>query len=407
MLVVLSVSEVNARLRETIESDELLADLWVQGEVSNLVLSQAGHMYFTLKDAQSALRCVIFRSQLAAMPFRPQNGIAIVGHGRLSVYEVSGQVQLYLDLVQPQGVGALYLKFEHLRRQLEAEGLFDPARKRKLPRFPRRIGVVTSPTGAAVRDIIQVIGRRFPAVELVIAPTLVQGEGAAAGIVAALETLGRDGDVDVIIVARGGGSIEDLWPFNEESVARAIFASRAPVVTGIGHETDVTIADLVADLRAPTPSAAAAAAVPDRLEYLGLVTAAQRRGAAAVFGRLEGLRLRLQARKEALHRLVPPPPLRRRRQQVDDLAARASTRVNHALDLWRERLRSRELQLSALDPGAVLGRGFSLCWHVSTGRVVRSVGQVAMGDGVQVQVADGLIPATVSDTVAARTATGA
>jgi exodeoxyribonuclease VII large subunit len=395
VLVVLTVSEVSTYLKETIESDDLLQDLWVRGEVSNLVLSQAGHMYFTLKDAQSQLRCVIFRGQLSTMPFRPQNGISIVGHGRLSVYEVSGQVQLYMDLVQPQGIGALYLKFERLRRQLEAEGLFDSARKRPLPRFPRRIGVVTSPTGAALRDIVKVIGRRFPSVEVLIAPTLVQGDAAVSGITAALAALNRLGDVDVIVLARGGGSIEDLWPFNEEAVARAIFASRVPVVSGVGHETDVTIADLVADLRAPTPSAAAELVVPSRQEYLGIVGGLRQRSGTAVATTLAGWRYRVEMSDDALRRMSPPPRVLRLRQQVDDYATRAEVALTHRLEMWQERVRSRALQLTALDPAAVLQRGFSVCWHVGSGRTIRNIAQVRAGDGIQVQVADGSFPASV------------
>lgn len=399
MLVVLSVSEVNGYLRESLEADDLLRDLWVRGEISNLVVSQAGHAYFTLKDSQSQLRCVIFRGQLASIGVVPRNGLSVVAHGRLSVYEVSGQVQLYVDLVQPQGVGALYLKFERLRRQLEAEGLFDPARKRPLPRFPRRIGVVTSPTGAAVRDVVQVISRRYPGIELVVVPTLVQGDEAAAGIVSALAAVNALGSVDLVIVARGGGSIEDLWPFNEEAVARAIFASRVPVVTGVGHETDLTIADLVADLRAPTPSAAAEMSVPDRREYISQVENLGRRAESAVTGGLADHRYRLEVAERGLRRLLPPPQLAQWRQGIDDLSSRADSAAAHNLALWRERTRSRALQLSALGPEAVLARGFSVCWHVATARPVKRIDQVSADDELQIQVADGIFGASALSSV--------
>ena len=323
MIAVLSVSEVTGYLKETLEADEIFQDLWVRGEVSNFVQSQAGHLYFTLKDAGSQLRCVIFRGQLAGLAFKPQNGISVLVHGRLSVYEVSGQVQLYADKVQAAGIGQLFLAFDALRRRLEDEGLFETWRKRPLPRFPRRIGVVTSPTGAALRDIVKVIARRYPSVDLVLAPTLVQGEGAAAGICAAIAGLNRLPGVDLIILARGGGSIEDLWPFNEEDVARAIFTSRLPVVTGVGHETDITIADMVADLRAPTPSAAAELSVPDRADYHAQIGSLRARADLALGGELDNRRLRLEEVRRGLMRLVPPPRFRTWRQQLDDFNDRA------------------------------------------------------------------------------------
>jgi len=392
---VLTVSEITAYLRETLEADEVLCDLWVRGEVSNFVRSQAGHLYFTLKDAGSQLRCVIFRGQLPYLACRPENGAAILAHGRVSVYEPSGQVQLYVDEVEAEGVGLLHLRFEELRRRLEREGLFDPARKRPLPRFPKRIGVVTSLTAAALQDILHVLARRFPAVEVLVSPTLVQGESAAANIAAAIAAVNEVPDVDLVIVARGGGSLEELWPFNEEAVARAIFASRAPVISGVGHETDVTIADLVADARAPTPTAAATLAVPDRLDYLGQVAALERQAAAATKAAIDGARLRLQAERAALARLVPPPSVLRARQRLDELDGRASSAVGHALALERERLRAGRLQLAALSPGSVLARGYSVCLHLGTGKPIKAVAQVTAGDGVQVYVADGFFTAAV------------
>ncbi len=395
MISILSVSEATGYLREVLESDDVLQDLWVRGEVSNCVQSQAGHVYFTLKDDAAQLRCVIFRSQLASLGYRPQNGIAVIAHGRLSYYEAGGQVQLYVDVVQPQGVGALFLQFERLRRRLEEEGLFDPARKRPLPRFPRRIGLVTSPTAAAMYDVLRTLAHRFPAVEVILAPTLVQGEEAPSAIVAALGAVNQVPDLDVVIVARGGGSLEDLWAFNDERVARAIFASRAPVVVGVGHETDVTIADLVADVRAPTPTAAATLVVPDRREYLAQVEDVRRRAALAVGSALEASRRRLAQAHGAVRRLLPPPRILRWRQQVDELDTRSAGALRHAVALWHERLRSRRLQLAALSPAAVLARGYSISWHLGTGRAIKSVAQVATGDGIQIQVADGFFLAEV------------
>ncbi len=395
MIVVRSVSEATGYLREVLESDEVLQDLWVRGEVSNFVQSQAGHLYFTLKDNAAQLRCVVFRSQLASLGCRPQNGISIVAHGRLSLYEAAGQAQLYVDMVQPQGVGALFLQFERLRRRLEQEGLFDPARKRPLPRFPRRVGVVTSPTAAALQDVLRILAHRFPAVEVVLAPTLVQGEEAPPAIAAAIGAVNELPGVDLVIVARGGGSLEDLWAFNDERVARAIFASRAPVVCGVGHETDVTIADLVADVRAPTPTAAATLAVPDRHEYLAQVEGLRQRATVAVDTALVASRLRLANAHGAVRRLLPPPRVLRWRQQLDGLSSRSAGALRHALALWQERLHSRELQLQALSPAAVLARGYSISWHLGSGRAIKSVAQVTTGDGIQVQVADGIFLAEV------------
>ena len=389
MLEVYSVGDLTRYLKELIEADDGLQDLWVQGEVSNFVVSTAGHAYFTLKDATSQVRCVVFRGQIRARTYLPANGAAVVVHGRISIYEPQGTYQLYADLIQPEGVGLLYLQFEELRARLEREGLFDAARKRPLPRFPRRIGVVTSPKGAVFRDIVNVIGRRFPLAELVLAPTLVQGEGAAESICQALQAIDEFGDVDLVILARGGGSLEDLWPFNEERVARAIFASRVPVISGVGHETDFTIADWVADLRAPTPSAAAELAVPDWRECLADVEAQRGRLVQAAQSILAERRREVAEASAALAGLSPARTLERYRQAVDDLLAAGARSVRHRLALERERLRSRRLQLQALSPADVLARGYSLCTHLGTGRVIKRVGEVAAGDLFAVRVADG------------------
>jgi len=389
-----TVGAVTRYLKELLEVDPLLRDLWVEGEISNYVVSAAGHAYFTLKDATSQLRCALFRGRLAAHgSYRPANGAAVIAHGRVSLYEAQGNYQLYVDLLQPEGVGALHLQFELLRSRLEREGLFDPTRKRPLPHFPRRIGVVTSATGAVLHDIITVLRRRYPLVELVLAATLVQGEAAAAQICAAIATLNDHGAVDLMIVARGGGSLEELWPFNEESVARAIYASHVPVVTGIGHETDYTIADLVADLRAPTPSAAAELVVPDWRECQAQVAAWDRQLALLATRRCEAARAAVQHAGQTLARLSPQAQVDRRRQQADDLALRAQAQLAHMLAIWRAKVEGRGLQLGSLDPSAVLGRGYSICW--TKYGVLRSVAQVSPGAAVTVQVGDGSIPTRV------------
>ncbi len=358
-----SVAEVTRYLRELLETDSLLADIWVSGEVSNLSESAAGHLYFTLKDEASQLRCVFFRPKLA---ITVENGAAVITHGRISIYEVSGALQLYVDLVQPEGVGILHLEFERLKSKLEEEGLFEPARKRTLPQFPKRIGVVTSPTGAVFHDIANIIGRRYPLVELVLSPTLVQGDGAADGIVQALQDLNDMEDIDLVILARGGGSLEDLWAFNEEKVARAIYASKAPVISGVGHETDFTIADFVADMRAPTPSAAAELAVPDCAELEGHIQSLAKTLLIDITRYLD-----------------------RYRQRTDELTRAASVYLGNSLAISSERLRGRELELASLSPLATLSRGYALVQQSTTGEVVSHIEQVQRGDAIDIKVSDG------------------
>ena len=358
-----SVAELTRYLREVLEADSLLADIWVSGEVSNLTESAAGHLYFTLKDETSQLRCVFFRPKLA---ITLENGAAVVTHGRISIYEVSGALQLYVDLVQLEGVGILHLEFERLKAKLEEEGLFEPARKRSLPLFPKRIGVVTSPTGAVFHDIASIIGRRYPLAELVLSPTLVQGDGAVDGIVQALQALNDTEDIDLVILARGGGSLEDLWAFNEEKVARAIYASRAPLISGVGHDTDFTIADFVADVRAPTPSAAAELAVPDCAE--------------------------LEAHIQSLTKTLIVDVTRdldRYRQRTDELTRAASVYLGNYLTISREKLRGRELELASLSPMATLSRGYALVQQSTTGEVVSHIDQVQRGDAIDIKVSDG------------------
>ncbi|WP_232282324.1 exodeoxyribonuclease VII large subunit, partial [Paenibacillus sp. oral taxon 786] len=254
-----------------LESDQVLTDVWIRGEISNFTHHSSGHMYFTLKDADSRIKSIMFASYNQRLPFRPKEGTRVIARGNVSVYERDGQYQFYVTHMQPDGVGSLYLAFEQLKQKLEAEGLFAPGRKRPLPRFPKTIGVVTSPTGAAVRDILTTLGRRYPQAAVILYPVLVQGKGAAPSIVKAIRTLNAMGEADVLIVGRGGGSLEELWAFNEEQVARAIYESAIPVISAVGHETDFTIADFVADLRAATPTAAAELAVPHTAELRALL----------------------------------------------------------------------------------------------------------------------------------------
>jgi len=358
------VSQITAYIKELFDSDYALQDLWLEGEVSNYSQAASGHVYFTLKDEEAQIRCVMWRSQVERGAYLPQDGEAILAHGRISVYEAGGRYQLYVDDIQPAGAGLLYLQFEALKERLAAEGLFDVGRKRPLPPFPRRLGLVTSPTAAALRDIVNVLRRRYPLVEVVLSPTLVQGDEAPSQIVAAIEALDQHTDVDAIIVARGGGSLEELWAFNDERVARAIYASQVPVVTGVGHETDFTIADFVADVRAPTPSAAAELVVPDRQELQGAVESWRGRLAQLMRGRIEEERRALQYQEQVLRRFSPQAQIDSYRQRIDDLMHSALAGLKHRLTLARERLRTLTSKLQTLSPGHF---GARICYRQAPG----------------------------------------
>ncbi len=384
-MAIYTVSQVTTYLKDSLDRDPFLSDLWVSGEVSNLSHSSAGHSYFTVKDEQSQLRCVLFRTQHGGEMLT--NGGAVIVHGRLSLYPTRGDLQLYVDLVQPEGTGALALELERLRAQLEEEGLFDPARKRPLPTFPQKIGVVTSPTGAVFHDICNVIERRYPLVEILLSPTAVQGAEAAAGIIEALRALNELGDIDVIIVARGGGSLEELWPFNEETVVRAIHGSRVPVISGIGHETDTTLADLVADQRAPTPSAAAELAVPNATELQGQIVSHQRAALSAI------TLLHAQGKQQLdfmVQRLIGGgPQVDILRQRVDEFSLGLARGLDNHIALVRERFVGLEQHLNALNPQAVLERGYALVQRADDDALVTEVAQVKRDDTLKVTVRDG------------------
>jgi len=399
---ILKVEQVVRFLRELFDSNTLLQDLWVQGQISNVTKSAQGHYYFTLKDRETQLDCVLFRQALETAPVAPINGMAAIVHGRVTVYESRGRFQLVADLIQPEGVGKLHLQFEQLKQRLTREGLFDPKRKRQLPKWPRRIGVVTSPTGAVFHDVVNVVRRKYPACHIVLAPAFVSGDQAAPSIVAALRALNDSRLVQVIILARGGGSLEELWPFNDERVARAVFGSRVPVISAVGHETDVTISDLVADLRAPTPSVAAEIAVPDLAAEVRKLRDYQERLDALLPERLAAQRQRLLALQGVLERNSPLARLRHDRQQLVALQTALRTCMDHAVELRRERIRGLERQLALMNPYATLERGYSITYD-DAGHVVSSVVAVEAGDRLAVRVSDGMIgvQATSGRTVAA------
>ncbi len=392
---ILTVSQVASYLKEMVESNMLLADLWISGEVSNRSRARSGHTYFTLKDHAAALEAVFFSPQ---DPRKRQlldyleNGAQVIVHGRITFYEPRGRLQVAADYVQPEGVGLRQAQLERLKMQLEEEGLFDPARKRRLPPFPDRIGVVTSPSGAVFHDICNVLGRRWPLAEVVLAPTPVQGPEAAPGVVAALARLNAMPGIDAIIVARGGGSAEELWTFNEEAVARAVFASVVPVVSAVGHETDTTLCDYVADLRAPTPSAAAELVAPDRAQIARQIDGRLSHGLAVLRNVAARDRTSVERALARCERAIPDAG--RLRQRVADLDRRALSAAAGGARSLRERLGGFERQLVALDPKATLKRGYAVV-HKG-GQVVSSVAAVETGDPLVIRVADGGFPATVS-----------
>ncbi|TET49436.1 MAG: exodeoxyribonuclease VII large subunit [Anaerolineales bacterium] len=391
-----TVSQLNGRIRRLIEDEPALSEIWVEGEVSNSSRAVSGHVYFTMKDAGAQIGCVMWRSIADAQDQLPSDGDLVLAHGRVGVYEAGGRYQLYVDHIRPAGLGDLYLQFEELKERLDAEGLFALERKQALSRFPGCIGVVTSPTAAALQDILNVLARRYPLAEVLLAPTLVQGEQAPAQIVAALEALQAQGEADVIIVARGGGSLEDLWAFNDERVARAIAASPIPIVCGVGHETDYSLADFAADVRAPTPSAAAELVTPDQLELKALLAGLAAALADSTLSSTAARRWRLIEFARALRHLSPATQLAQARQRVDDMQGRAAAAMRHNLALRRERLIGVVAQLGGVSPQATLERGYAVVRRRETLALVRSVAQVAPGDLINVRVSDGAFGAQVA-----------
>ncbi len=387
-----SVSQVSALIKDYLESSPTLADLTISGEVSNYRHPSSGHHYFTLRDEESALSCVMFRYGRGGEFIA--DGSQVIVHGKVSVYTARGDMQIYVDRVQPDGIGALQQAFEALRASLEKEGLFDPTRKRQLPYFPSKIAVITSPSGAVIQDILNVLSRRYPLAELVLIPTAVQGEAAAPEIVRAITAVNAMDDIDVVVVARGGGSLEDLWPFNEEMVARAIFSCNVPLVSAIGHETDYTIADFVADVRAPTPSAAAEIIAPDVYElsrevagYAALMQQAVQRLVREKRVELEFLLDRMEYRA---------PDTNTPRQRVDDLLTRAKLAATRIIDSRKQDVQRLEAQLGVLGPEQILGRGYSIV-RVKDGPVAVAIADVTPGDELEITLSDGEIDAVAND----------
>ncbi|MDP9244851.1 MAG: exodeoxyribonuclease VII large subunit [Chloroflexota bacterium] len=396
---ILQVSDLNRRVRSLLDADPTLTDVWVEGEVSSPSFPASGHCFFTLKDASSQLRAVIFREELARLAIRPTHGAAVICHGRVRAYEPQGTYQLYVYELTPAGAGDLHAQYEALRLRLAAEGLFDDARKRSLPRWPRRVGVVTSPVGAVWRDIGNVLRRRYALIELVLSPSVVQGPTAAPAIVRALRRLYADDSLDLIILARGGGSLEDLWCFNDEAVVRCIVAAPMPVVVGVGHESDVTLADFAADLRAPTPSAAAELAVPDGTQLPAILGRLRDRASAALLGRLAERQRHLESERRALAGLAPD--LNAARQRAAELVDRAQRALQSSVQRRRLTVDAVRDGLRALGPAATLERGYAVA-RLPDGRIVRSPGEAPVGSRLEVVVAHGRLDTRVEGAAAER-----
>jgi len=434
-----TVSEVTKIIKSLLE-DSPIAELWVEGEVSNFARASSGHLYFTLKDADSQIKCVIFRSVADRLRFMPENGISVILYGKLTIYSPQSIYQIQGTRVEPLGLGALQLAFEQLKQRLEAEGLFDEAHKKSIPLVPRRVGVITSPTGAAIRDILNVTGRRFSSVSILIYPVAVQGKGAAEEIAAAIDAMNRMDGLDVLIVGRGGGSVEDLWAFNEEVVARSIYASEIPVISAVGHEIDFTIADFVADRRAPTPSAAAEMVVASRTDLVRRLDGLKSRMYSQLDSRMhlakerlgniqhrllsrdgrdkihslqqniddllfrahnvlsnsiERRRSSLESYREKLTYIGVPAQISEMRKEIANSEQRCIVSTRHLLGSKRDKFGTAIAELNALNPLSILQRGYSVCFRHPSREVIRSAAEVSAGDKVGVKLASGEITCEV------------
>lgn len=390
---VYSVAQLNNYVKSLMDYDVTLKALFLVGEISNFKAHSSGHMYMTLKDDKSSIKAVMFRGNASRLKFMPADGMKIIAFGSVSVYERDGAYQFYIENMQPDGVGSLSIAFEQLKEKLQKEGLFDQAHKKPLPKYPRTIGVVTSPTGAAFQDICNVLGRRWPMARIVISPALVQGETAPRSIVEAIEDLDAFGQADVMIVARGGGSIEDLWCFNDERVARAIYAAKTPVVSGVGHETDFTIADFVADFRAPTPSAAAEIVVPDVLAERDHIMQLAMRSQKLMLNRIGILRTSLNQLTSRNVMQGPVALINERRLMLDNLVDRINSAANNKVQTNRANFRVLTSKLDAFSPLKVLSRGYSITEGEKG--VIKSVEDVKPGDKLSIRLNDGTIGAEV------------
>lgn len=393
---ILTVGELTRHIKNMIEQDHLLANIWVKGEISNFKAATSGHFYFTLKDDCSTLKVVMFSSKSRSLVFRPANGMAVVARGYVSVYERDGTYQFYAEEIEPDGTGALHLAFEQLKERLQSEGLFDPKHKKGLPLLPRRIGIVTSPTGAAVRDMVEIIRRRWSGLKIILVPVLVQGESAPTDVARGIQLLNERGDPALIIVGRGGGSLEELWAFNTEVVARSIYNSKVPVISAVGHETDFTIADFVADARAATPSAAAEMAVPDKREMDRYIQTLNSRLYSALNEKAAGYRQRLKACLTGRVFTRPVDVICGTRQQsLDFLSHRLNQGIANLTGRGEKRLAVLAGQLQTLSPLATLARGYSICTTPDGKHVINEAGSVEIGEKLTVRLHQGILDCIV------------
>jgi len=394
---ILTPTQVGQYIKGIMERDRLLSGIMVRGEISNYKLYPSGHHYFTLKDAEGSLKCVMFRGSAATLRFRPQNGMQVIAAGRVTVYPRDGQYQLYCERLTPDGAGDLHVAFEQMKEKLHREGLFDPHRKKAIPQFPGTIALVTSPAGAAVRDMIRILGARYPLAKIRILPVRVQGEGAANEIAAAIRWANWQSVADLIITGRGGGSMEDLWAFNEEIVARAIFESEIPVISAVGHEPDVTIADFVADLRAATPSNAAELAVPDQNELYADLKGKKTRLEQAVVYRLNQQRRRLEQLSKRRPMTDPTYYFQTKRQLLDRQSERLVHAMEKTLSVRRQHTARLAAAIDAMSPLKVLGRGYAIA-QKEDGSLLTRVAQAQPGDRIELRVSDGSVHCRVDET---------
>lgn len=392
---ILSVSQINKYIKTLMDSDMLLSDVTVTGEISNFKRHSSGHYYFSVKDSGAAISAAMFKWQNRSLKFMPENGMRVLVHGKISVYEPSGQYQIIADSIEPDGIGALYEAYEKLRIKLESAGYFDKSRKKPLPQFPRRIGVITSPTGAAIRDILNILGRRYPLAEVILCPSMVQGEDAPNELACAVEAMNIAEACDVIIIGRGGGSIEDLWAFNSIDVVTAVANSHIPVISAVGHETDFTLCDFVADMRAPTPSAAAELAVPDASAVFNYIKQFETRSKIATEQKLLLSEARLSSVMQMQCMKNPMHLIETKNRMLDDIIEIVNSAVANTLNLCESRLRESAFRLSALNPLAVLGRGYAVVYNKDV--PIHSIKSIAKGDSVKIKLSDGTAQCLITD----------
>lgn len=393
---VITISSLNLFVKTLLDSDGRLKNIWLRGEISNLTDHyRSGHIYLTLKDERCAVKAVMFANNASRLTFHPQDGMKVLVRGRVTLYDVTGSYQVNIEEMQPDGVGALSVAFEQLKARLRQEGLFDEAHKQPLPDHPKRIGVITSPTGAAVQDIQRILKRRYPIGEIVLLPVTVQGDRAAAELTEAVNTFDRSGNVDVIIIGRGGGSMEDLWAFNDEQLARAVYACRIPIISAVGHETDFTICDFVADVRASTPSAGAELAAPEMSGMIEQLSLLQDRLIETMNDRLQQEKARWQRLRESRVLRSPQELIHYQRMRLDMLSRRMTTAYHHQLSAQKERFAGISAKLEALSPLKVLSRGYTITRRKK--KVLRSVQDAAVGDQITVTLQDGMLVANVTE----------